>query len=100
MTKAGGFNNTEFENMGRGYYFLMGSKFEPSRQGQGRAGYSRDFSDSYGTREQHPITLKPGDTLRPMPALKLMEKTIRSRGPEVLGILTSLLEKEIAVRGG
>lgn len=100
FSRKGSFNNTEFENMGRGYYFLMGSKFEPSRQGQGKAGYSRDFSDSRGTREQHPITLKPGDTIAGMPALGLMQKAIAARGSEVLGILTSLLEKEIAVRGG
>jgi len=101
MNKAGGFNAEQFANMGRGYYFLMGSKDERTRQGAGgRAGYSRDFSDSYGRREQHPITLRPGESIDKMPRLRLMENAINSRGNECLGIMRNLLEQAIAVRGG
>lgn len=67
MSRVGSFNNRQFASMGRGYYFIMGSLDERAGAG-GKAGYSRDFA-SIGGREQHPITLHPGDTIRPMPAL-------------------------------
>jgi hypothetical protein len=103
FTQSGGFNNTEFENMSRGYYFLMGSKYEPSRQaGTGKPGYSRDFmlGKDGKSGEQHPITLRPGDTIAGMRRLGLMQKAIDSRGSECLGIMRNLLEQAIAVRGG
>jgi len=100
MTRSGSFNNEQFKNMGRGYYFLMGSIDEPSRQGQGKAGYSRDFSDSYGKREQHPITLRPGQTIAPMPPQNLMEKTINETAQQSFGILRAALEREVTIRGG
>jgi hypothetical protein len=101
MSRAGSFDDQAFANMGRGYYFLMGSLDERARQGAGgRPGYSRDFSDSYGRREQHPITLKPGKSIRPMRRLRLMEDTITARGNEVLGIMRNLLQQSIRARGG
>ena len=100
MTRAGSFNNDQFARMGKGNYFLMGSIDEPSRQGQGKSGYSRDFSDSYGTREQHPITLEPGETIAPMPPLGLMQKTISETASQSLSILRAALENEITIRGG
>lgn len=100
MTRAGSFNNEQFARMGKGNYFLMGSIDEPSRQGQGKPGYSRDFSDSYGTREQHPITLQPGETIAPMQPLGLMEKSISETASQSLGILRAALENEIKIRGG
>ena len=103
MRRAGSFNNSQFESMGRGYYFLMGSINEPSRQGQGKAGYSRDFAGpgpGGDGRRQHPITLRPGDTIEPMPALGLMESSISSTASQVLAILRSQLEAEINARGG
>lgn len=99
MKFSGGFNDREFSQMGRGFYFLMGSKYE--REGaSGRPGYSRDFSDSYGTREQHPISLAPGDTIAGMRPLGLMERAITGNGSQALSILKAYLEREIAVRGG
>lgn len=100
MTKAGSFNNDQFEQMKGGYYFLMGSINEPSRQSGGKPGYSKDFSDSYGRREQHPITLKPGESIEPMPALGIMEDTIASTSSQTLAMLRSALEAEINARGG
>jgi hypothetical protein len=41
--------------------------------------------------EQHPITLHPGETIAPMPAHHLMEKTIQSTA----GAVQSLLFAEI-----
>lgn len=99
MTRRGSFNNTQFEQMGRGYYFLMGSLDERAGAG-GRPGYSRDFSDSYGTREQHPIALKPGDTIAPMKPLGLMEKTINATDRQVFEILKATLEAGITAAGG
>lgn len=99
MARAGSFNNTQFEQMGRGYYFLMGSLDERAGAG-GKPGYSRDFSDSYGTREQHPITLKPGDTIAPMKPLGLMEKTINATDRQVFEILKASLEAGITAAGG
>jgi hypothetical protein len=86
-------NNDQFAKMSRGYYFLMGSIDEPTRQGKGRSGYSRDFMLGVDGKsgEQHPITLHPGETIAPMPAYHLMEKTIQSTA----GAVQSLLFAEI-----
>lgn len=93
MKRSSSANNEQFARMGRGYYFLMGSINEPSRQSGGRAGYSRDFMLGKDGRsgEQHPITLGPGDTLAPMPGLHLMEKTIAQKGGQVRSLLESQL---------
>jgi hypothetical protein len=102
MRRSGSFNNTQFEQMGRGYYFLMGSINEPSRR-TGKPGYSRDFAGpgpGGDGRQQHPITLSPGDTIAPMPPLGLMEKTISSTASSVLALLRSQLSAEITARGG
>jgi hypothetical protein len=102
MRKSGSFNNTQFEQMGRGYYFLMGSINEPSRR-TGKPGYSRDFAGpgpGGDGRKQHPITLAPGETIAPMKPLGLMEKSISATGASVLAVLRSTLEAEINARGG
>lgn len=99
MRRSGSFNNTQFEQMGRGYYFLMGSLDERAGAG-GKAGYSRDFSDSYGTREQHPIALGPNDTIKPMRALKLMRNTIDATDRQVYAVLESTLQQAISAAGG
>lgn len=99
MKRHSSANDEQFSRMGTGYYFLMGSINERAGAG-GRRGYSRDFSDSYGTRRQHPITLKPGDTIAPMPALGLMQKTVDAQSASVLNILRTSLAREITIRGG
>jgi hypothetical protein len=71
-------NDDQFKNAGRGYYFLMGSLRERAGAG-GRSGYSRDFAGPGPRgdgREQHPITLKPGETIAPMPAHHIMRDVI------------------------
>lgn len=103
MSRTGSFNNDQFARMGKGNYFLMGSIDEPSRQGQGKPGYSRDFAGPGPRgdgRTQHPITLQPGETIEPMPALGLMEKSINESANQTLSILRSALENEITARGG
>lgn len=99
MHRHSSMNDEQFAKAKSGYYFLMGSMDERAGAG-GKPGYSRDFSDSYGSRRQHPITLKPGDTIKPMKALGLMQKTIDSQAAGVLAILQASLAKEITIRGG
>lgn len=99
MRRAGSFNNTQFERMGRGYYFLMGSADE---RGVGNK-YSRDFAGpgpGGDGRRQHPIVLGPGDSIAGMEPQHLMEDTIQANSRRVFGILKNALETEIAQRGG
>ena len=93
MRRHSSANDEQFARMSKGYYFLMGSIDEPTRQGKGRAGYSRDFmlGNDGKSGEQHPITLRPGETIAPMPAHHLMQKTIQSTA----GAVQSLLFAEI-----
>ena len=103
MKKIGGFNNRQFEQMSRGYYFLMGSIDGKTASGLGKRGYSRDFAGpgpGGDGREQHPITLHPGETIEGMKPLGLMEKAISATGASVLAVLRAQLEAEINARGG
>jgi hypothetical protein len=94
MKRAGTFNNEQFASMGRGYYFLMGSKKERTRQAKMGVGYPHDFgSDAPG--EMHPITLKPGETIRPMPPQNLMQKTISENSSAVLASLIANMKNYI-----
>lgn len=87
-------NDEQFANAGRGYYFLMGSLRERAGAG-GKPGYSRDFADKRyggllggrGGNEQHPITLRPGETLAPMPGLHIMQDVIELNQREVFDTL-------------
>jgi hypothetical protein len=94
MNRAGTFNNEQFASMGRGYYFLMGSKKERTRQAKMGVGYPHDFgSDAPG--EMHPVALKPGETIRPMPAQNLMQKTISENSSAVLASLIANMKTYI-----
>lgn len=102
MRRVGSFNDQEFSNKSRGYYFLMGSKDERVNAG-GRRGYSRDFAGpgpGGDGRPQHPITLGPNETIAGMPPLSLMQDTIAANGRDCLAILRAYLETSIAIRGG
>ena len=93
-------NDDQFKNAGRGYYFLMGSLRERAGAG-GKSGYSRDFAGpgSGGDgRKQHPITLKPGDVIAPMPALHLMRDVIASCERDVVSTLEAGLINAINAR--
>lgn len=94
MQRAGTFNNSQFEKMGKGYYFLMGSKNERTRQAKMGSGYPHDFmSDAPG--EMHPYTLQPGETYAPMPAQHPMERTIAENSSQVLNTLINTMQKYI-----
>ena len=87
-------NDKQFANAGAGYYFLMGSLRE---RGPGSS-YSRDFAGSGPNgdgRKQHPITLKPGETIAPMPAMHLMRDTISECQADVLRTLESMLSAAV-----
>lgn len=87
-------NNEEFEKLGRGYYFLMGSKNEqhPERR-EGRGAFVK--SAKGGTR---PYTLQSGDTYPAMPPSHIMEDAIIASRMESFGVLKSELQKLINKR--
>jgi hypothetical protein len=94
MRRHSSANDEQFKNMSRGYYFLMGSINEPTRQARMGSGYPHDFGHTGG--RHHPITLHPGDTYRPMPAKHPMERTIQAEQQAVFSTLRVALENAIA----
>lgn len=93
MRRAGSFNNAQFENMSKGYYYLMGSINEQTRQARAGSGYPHDFG--YTNGKQHPVTLHPGETYGAMPAKHAMESTISEVGPEALNTLINSIRSKI-----
>lgn len=93
MKRHSSANDQQFANMSRGYYFLMGSIREPTRQARQGTGYPHDFGFSGG--KQHPITLHPGDDYGAMPAKHPMEKTIQSQQQAVFNNLKSAIQNTI-----
>lgn len=86
-------NDEQFARMSRGHYFLMGSKFQPTRQaGQGK-GYPHDFAFSGG--KQHPMALSPGETYGAMPAKHAMEKSIAEQQGAVFNSLRTAIQNSI-----
>lgn len=95
MRRAGSFNNEQFANMSRGYYYLMGAINEPTRQARWGRGGDHDFYTPAGGGKSHPITLHPGETYGEMPAKHAMETTISETGPEVLNTLINSIRTKI-----
>jgi hypothetical protein len=88
------FNNKQFERMGRGYYFLMGSINEENperREGRGA------FVKTSGGKTR-PYTLGPGETYPAMPASHAMEMAIRRGRNESFSVLERELVKLIEQR--
>lgn len=98
MTSRGSVNDSQFRNMSKGYYFLMGSKNEPTRQAREGSGYPHDFG--YTNGKHHPVVLHPGETYGAMPAKHPMEKTIQQEQAAVFGILKGALENSIRKLSG
>ena len=86
-------NDKQFASMGRGYYFLMGSINEPTRQARQGNGYPHDFGFSRG--RQHPITLHPGEDYGAMPAKHPMERTIAAQQQAVFNYLRTAIQNSI-----
>lgn len=95
MKRAGTFNNEQFASMGRGYYFLMGSKKERTRQAKAGSGGDHDFWTPKDGRSQRPVTLHPGETYRRMPESHPMQKTISENSSAVLASLIANMKNYI-----
>jgi hypothetical protein len=99
MKRIGSMHDEEFARQKTGFYFLMGSLREPTRQARAGSGYPHDFAFTEG-RGQHPYTLHPGETYGGMPAQGLMQKTLASVGSQVnsslISLLTTAINKAIA----
>jgi hypothetical protein len=93
MKRRGSFNNEQFANMSKGYYYLMGSINEPTRQARMGRGYPHDFGDTGG--KMHPVTLHPGETYGAMPAKHSMEQAISESGSETLNYLINSIQSKI-----
>lgn len=95
FTRSGTMNDAEFEaRRGQGYYFLMGSINERTRQAKAGKGYSHDFvpDDKGGT---HPFTIGPGETYGAMPAFHVMEQSINDTYRDVQTGLFIALQREL-----
>jgi hypothetical protein len=93
MRRHSSANDKQFANMSKGYYFLMGSKYEETRQALMGKGYPHDFGYSGG--KMHPVTLHPGDTYGRMPASHAMEKTISEQQGAVFSTLKAAIQANI-----
>lgn len=93
MKRSGSFNNDQFERMSKGYYYLMSSYNEPTRQANAGSGYPHDFG--YTNGKQHPVALHPGETYGAMPAKHAMEQAISETGQEALNTLINGIRGKI-----
>lgn len=75
-------DSDKFKARSKGYYFLMSSWREPTRQPRAGRGYTHDFLPNGGV-----FTIHPGEDYGAMPAYHLMENTIAARRTEVQGII-------------
>jgi hypothetical protein len=94
MRRHSSANDQQFANMSKGYYFLMGSINEATRQAGMGKGYPHDFGHTNG--KMHPVTLHPGETYGAMPASHAMEKTIGEQQGAVFNTLKGAIENTLA----
>lgn len=94
MRRHSSANNQQFANMSKGYYFLMGSINEATRQAGMGKGYPHDFGVTDG--KMHPVTLHPGETYAPMPAKHAMQQTIDEQQGAVFNTLRAAIENTLA----
>jgi hypothetical protein len=94
MQRHSSANNQQFANMSKGYYFLMGSINEATRQAGMGKGYPHDFGVTGG--KMHPVTLHPGETYAPMPAKHAMQQTIDEQQGAVFNTLKAAIENTLA----
>jgi len=94
MRRHSSANNQQFANMAKGYYFLMGSINEATRQAAMGKGYPHDFG--YTDGKMHPVTLHPGEDYGAMPARHAMEQTIGEQQTAVFNTLKAAIENTLA----
>jgi hypothetical protein len=87
----------KFHRRSAGYYFLMSSFMEPTRQARRGRGYSHDFLPAGHDKKQkiHPYTLHPGEQYGAMPAYHIMEDVILANRKEVSDLLRDGLVRAI-----
>ena len=83
------FNNEQFERMGRGYYFLMGSKNVPERR-TGKGSFVQT-----GSGETRPFFLAAGETYKGIEPQRPMQRAISETSGVVLSTLISSMQKYI-----
>lgn len=93
MRRHSSVNDEQFARMSRGYYFLMGSKDEPTRQARAGRGYPHDFG--YTDGRQHPVTLHPGEVYGAMPARHAMQRTINEEERAVFNHMKTAIENTL-----
>lgn len=81
-------DSEKFAKRSRGYYFLMSSWKEKTRQARRGKGYTHDFLPDLGDGPRV-YTLQPGETYGAMPGLHLMEKTIKSQASKSQSLIRS-----------
>lgn len=89
---SSGVTDSQFANMGKGYYFLMGSIDEPTRQARAGSGYPHDFLP--GEDGMRPMTLQSGESYGGMPAQKSMEKSLQQVGDNARAALLSSIREQ------
>lgn len=96
------FNNEEFESLGRGYYFLMGSSKEEHperREGSGAFVLVKyDKKKQKRDKPTRPYLLRSGETYGAMPASHAMEQAISRGKTQAFGVLEKELRKLINQR--
>ena len=70
-------DSEKFAKRAKGFYFIMSSENEPTRQNRKGSGYPHDFF----------MAIQPGETYGAMPARGIMQKSIKAKTPEVNAIL-------------
>lgn len=93
MRRHSTMNDQQFASQSKGYYFLMGSRNEPTRQARAGSGYPHDFG--YSSGKQHPIVLHPGEDYGPMPAKHAMQRAIEGNQQAVFNSLKAAIENTI-----
>jgi len=88
-------NDIQFQNMSRGYYFIMGSKYEQSRQALAGKGGDHDFYTDPVTGKQRPVTLHPGEEYAPMPRSDAMQRTVSEQRQAVASTLTAAIKNTL-----
>lgn len=88
------FDNQDFERMGRGFYFLMSSYNERTRQAKQGSGYPHDFLPD-GKGGIRPFAIAPGETYGAMPARHWMRDAIQKSGPAALNALMAALRDQV-----
>lgn len=96
------FNNEEFENLGKGHYFLMGSKNEQHPERRTGSGafvlIKKDFRNANRKGTTRPYFLRPGATYEAMPASHAMEHAISRGKTQAFNVLKAELTKMINER--